>query len=224
VWATQLAHQDADRIINKQVRFFTARALPSRSRDLSRLGQNELKKIKRMSESSFVCQVCKQTHEGIPLSFAADFPDMYANMPDAEHSSRALISSDQCIIDDTWFFIRGCLEIPVIETGEVFLWGVWASVKEEVFNELSESWEETGRETRRGPFKGRLANSLSVYPETLNLKLRLIVQPVGQRPLFVIEEEHALTTAQQHGMSQHEVAELGHILVRIHGGSSRSSQ
>jgi hypothetical protein len=35
VRATQLAHQDADRIINKEMRFFTARTLPSRSRDLS---------------------------------------------------------------------------------------------------------------------------------------------------------------------------------------------
>ena len=91
-----------------------------------------------MSDSCFACHICNQTHQGIPLSFAADFPDMYANMPDAERSGRALISSDQCIIDDTWFFIRGCLEIPIIKTDEVFLWG---SVKEDVFNELPSGTE-----------------------------------------------------------------------------------
>jgi len=177
-----------------------------------------------MADSSFVCHICNQSHEGIPLSFGADYPDMYANMPDAEHSTRALITSDQCIIDDTWFFVRGCLEIPIIETEEVFLWGLWASIKEEVFDELSESWEQEGRESRQGPFKGRLANSLSVYPDTLNLKLRLIVQPVGQRPLFVLEEEHPLTMAQRSGMSRHEAAELSHNLLRIQGRSSRSHQ
>jgi Uncharacterized protein conserved in bacteria (DUF2199) len=48
------------------------------------------------------------------------------------------------------FFIRGCLEIPLLDSSEVFIWGLWALVKEEVFNEISESWEEESRETRRG--------------------------------------------------------------------------
>jgi hypothetical protein len=106
--------------------------------------------------------------------------------PNLSAAFRALISSDHCIIDETWFFIRGCLEIPVVDSSEVFIWGLWASVKEDVFNQISESWEEPGRETRRGPFKARLENSLSVYPETLNLKLRLAIQAVGTRPLFIL--------------------------------------
>jgi len=113
---------------------------------------------------------------------------MYANMSESDRA-RALISSDQCIVDEARFFIRGCLEIPVLDSSEVFIWGLWALVKEEVFNEISDSWEEEGRETRRGPFKARLANSLSVYPETLNLRLRIVIQPLGTRPLFILEEE-----------------------------------
>jgi hypothetical protein len=112
-----------------------------------------------MADASFVCHVCGQSHDGIPPSFAADFPDMFAGLSDSE--SRALIGSDQCIVDEQWFFIRGCLEIPTVDSDDVFLWGLWASVKEEVFNEISAAWEEEGGE-------GRLANLLSVYPETLN--------------------------------------------------------
>lgn len=178
-----------------------------------------------MVEPAFLCRTCGQTHEGTPLSFAADFPDMYANMSESDRGARALISSDQCIVDETWFFIRGCLEIPVLYSSEVFLWGLWATVKEEVFNELSESWEEEGRETRRGPFNARLANSLSVYPETLNVKLRIVIQPVGTRPLFIVEEEqHPLATAQQHGISRLEAMELSATLLHIQGSWSTSLQ
>src|SRR5262249_55942267 len=157
----------------------------------------------KMVDSGFVCRTCGQSHEGAPLSFAADFPDMYANMSESDRGARAVISSDQCIIDEAFFFIRGCLEIPLLDSSEVFIWGLWALVNEEVFNEISKSWEEEGREKHRGPFKARLANSLSVYPETLNLKLRIVIQPVGTRPLFVLQEEpHPLATAQQNGISR----------------------
>ena len=177
-----------------------------------------------MGKPDFVCRTCGQTHEGVPLSFAADFPDLYANMAEPDRSARALISSDQCIVDEASFFIRGCLEIPVRDSGEVFIWGLWSSVKEEVFNEISESWQEVGREMLRGPFKARLANSLPVYPETLNLKLRIVIQPVGTRPLFILEEEHPLATAQQHGISSLEAMELSATLLHAPGRWSKSLQ
>jgi hypothetical protein len=178
-----------------------------------------------MIEPGFVCRTYGQTHEEVPLSFAANFPDMYANMSESDRGARALISSDQCIVDETWFFIRGCLEIPVLDGDDPFIWGLWALVTEDVFNELSESWEEQGRETRRGPFKARPANSLSVYPETLNLKLRIIVQPVSTRPIFVLEEEHhSLATAQQRGISRLEAMELSATLLHVQGPWSRSPQ
>jgi hypothetical protein len=181
-------------------------------------------KIVWMVEPSFVCRTCGQSHEGIPLSFAADFPDVYANISESERGARALISSDQCIVDEVKFFIRGCLEIPVRDSSEIFIWGLWSLVKEEVFDEVSESWEEAGRETCRGPFKARLANSLSLYPETLNLKLRIVVRPVGTRPLFILEEDHPLATAQQLGISRLEAMELSSTLLHIQGPWSKSPQ
>jgi len=181
-------------------------------------------KITGMIEPGFVCRTCGQSHDGVPLSFAADFPDIYANMSESDRRGRTLISSDQCIVDEELFFVRGCLEIPLLDSSDVFVWGLWALVKEEVFNEISESWEEESRETRRGPFKARLANSLSVYPETLNLKLRIVIQPVGTRPLFILEEEHHLATAQQHGISRSEAMELSATLLHVQGPWSRSPQ
>ena len=118
------------------------------------------------------------------------------------------------MVDQQWFFIRGCLEIPVVDSTEPFIWGLWASVREQVFDEISESWEEEGRESIRGPFKGRLANSLSLYAETLNVKVRIVIQPLATRPLSVVEQpEHPLAIEQQNGISQERAKEIASLLL-----------
>jgi len=148
------------------------------------------------------------------MSFAADFPDMYANLTRDQRDSRAVIASDQCIVDRQWFFLRGCLEIPIIGESEIFLWGLWASLHEQDFDLITDSWELEGREKARGPYKGRLANSLSLYPETLNLKLTIILQPVGTRPLFVIQEaDHPLAAEQSTGISRKRASEIAALLL-----------
>jgi hypothetical protein len=158
---------------------------------------------------SYMCHVCGKSHDDVPTSFAADYPDMYANMSQEERNARAILGSDQCIIDDTWFFLRGCLEIPIIGQDQPFLWGLWALIKEEVFNEISDCWEEEGREQRHGPFKGRIANLLKAHPDSFNTKIRIILQPVGARPLFIVEEpESSMALAQASGLSQGEAREL----------------
>ena len=148
------------------------------------------------------------------MSFAAEFPDMYANMKREERDTRALIGSDQCVIDQQRFFLRGCLEVPILGSEEAFVWGLWVSVKEEVYDEVSDFWTLEGREKLHGPYKGRLANSLTVYPETLNLKTEISLQPVGTRPLFRIEEtDHLLAEEQSAGISRTRAMELASLLL-----------
>jgi hypothetical protein len=166
-----------------------------------------------MSEG-YKCVTCGKSHEGLPLSFAAESPDMYANMNRDERDARCVRGSDQYVVDQKWFFIRGCLEIPIIGSGDVFLWGLWVSVREEVFDDISECWELTGREKSHGPFKGRLANSLSIYPETLNLRVQIVIQPVGERPLLQVEEnEHQLAIEQASGITRDGALGLAALLL-----------
>jgi hypothetical protein len=161
---------------------------------------------------SYKCATCGKVHEGLPMSFAAGSPDMYFNMNRDDRDARCVHGSDQYIIDQKWFFIRGCLEIPIVGSNKPFLWGLWASVREDTFDDIANYWELKDRETCRGPYKGRLANSLAEYPETLNLKLKIILQPVGTRPLFMIEEaDHPLAMEQGSGITitrAHELASL----------------
>jgi len=96
---------------------------------------------------------------------------------------------------------------------------------EKDFDEIDDCWDSPGREKTHGPFLGRLANSLKDYPETLNLKLKIVLQPAGTRPLFYIEEsEHPLAQEQQHGIS-HQWPWRGRRFICIMGGcfSSRST-
>jgi hypothetical protein len=145
---------------------------------------------------------CGLEHAGLPLSFAADYPDPYANLDREARELRAIAGSDQCIIDQEEFYIRGCLEIPIIGTSEVFLWGLWARVKETAFDEISDHWESEGREKTIGPYKGRLANALSIYPDTLNQRLEVQIKPVGSRPLFILEDaENLLAIEQRSGLT-----------------------
>jgi len=110
------------------------------------------------------------------------------------------------------------LEIPIIGSDQPFLWGVWASVREETFDEISDCWELEGREKKHGPYNARLANSLSIYPETLNLKVKIILQPVGVRPLFVIEDvQHMLSVQQKSGISKQQAVELASFLHHSEG-------
>ena len=150
---------------------------------------------------NFKCSTCGQVHDGLPMSFAAEFPDMYANMNRDERDSRAVIGSDQCIIDQKWFFLRGCLEIPVVGSNEPFLWGLWAIIHETVFDEISDCWERgRGGEEFAWAVQGQAGDALAAYPSTLNLKLKIVMQPVKVRPLFVIEEPvHPLAVEQSSG-------------------------
>jgi hypothetical protein len=160
-------------------------------------------------------------HEGTPLSFAADFPDRYANLSKDEREARAIVGSDQCILDGEEFYIRGCIELPIRDAEEIFLWGVWARVHEADYDEIAENWETEGREKRIGPYKARLANSLSIYPQTLNLILEIKIQPVGTRPRFFLEDEvHPMTVEKKTGLAREKAEEYACLLLKM---ASRSS-
>jgi hypothetical protein len=151
--------------------------------------------------NAWICSCCGQIHSKTPFSFVADFPDNYAVMALEERENRAVISSDQCIIDASEFWLRGCLEIPILGTDEVFLWGVWGNLFEEDFDAIDDHWEVPNRENLIGPFKGRLGNKLSLYPFTANLKITVKIEPLGTRPLFFVDEPHPLQKEQEEGIS-----------------------
>lgn len=73
---------------------------------------------------SYKCDCCGIVHEGAP-SFANDEPFQAFAVPEKEKASRVKLNSDLCVLDDEHYYIRATLEVPINETDDGFLWGVW---------------------------------------------------------------------------------------------------
>jgi len=147
------------------------------------------------------------------MSFGADAPYWYDIIAPEERSSRAELGSDQCVIDGEHFFVRACLEIPVIDAIGPFTWGVWVSLSEQNFNRMSHLWDTDGREQEL-PYFGWLSTALPSYPDTLSLKTHAHTRAVGQRPSIELEPtNHPLALEQRNGITMARVKELAHCVL-----------
>ena len=155
----------------------------------------------------FTCTSCGEVHDGLAdLSFAA--PYYYYTVPEAERQRRCALSSDLCSIDDEDFFIRGCLEIPIIGTSERFTWGVWCSLNRANFERYREVFSDP-HQSQVGPFFGWLSSRLPGYPNTLLLKVMAHLRDQRTRPWFELEEsEHPLSNEYRHGITTKRLQEL----------------
>lgn len=164
----------------------------------------------------FICHNCGQHHAELPMSFWADAPDLYYSVAPEERDSRCQITSDLCIIDGEHYFIRGCLEIPVVDGESPFVWGVWCSLSKESFKRIIESWEVEGREND-SPCFGWLWTTLPLHPETLHLKTYVHTRSRGVRPMVELEPtDHPLAVEQRQGITMARVQEIASAL--LHSG------
>ena len=142
------------------------------------------------------------------MSYGADAPYWYDEVAPEERDARIQLSSDQCIIDGEHFFVRGVLEIPVLETGDVFAWGVWVSLSKTNFDRMHELWQTPGRENEPAYF-GWLSTEVPGYPSTLNLKTRVHTRGVGLRPRIELEAtDHPLSVEQREGIAMARVRQI----------------
>ena len=112
----------------------------------------------------FKCSCCEAWQDGMP-TFVADAPLHFYAIPVEEREHRCLLDSDTCIIDQTQFFVRGCLDIPVLGEPEPFSWGVWVSLSAGNFEIFSRCFG-LAKRSHNGPFLGWLSAELPLYPST----------------------------------------------------------
>ncbi|NHZ96429.1 DUF2199 domain-containing protein [Massilia sp. CCM 8734] len=156
---------------------------------------------------SYKCTACGGIHEGIP-SYAALAPLSYEQIPESERAARAVLGSDDCVIDETTYFVRGCIDIPVDGDAEPFIWGVWVSLSEASFMEWGHSFDLEKR-SHIGPFVGWLDTELTLYPTTVNLKARVRLRDGFARPSIELEQNgHPLAIEQRDGISRERLADI----------------
>ena len=164
-------------------------------------------------DKGFICHTCGGHHAKLPMSFGTDAPAPYYVVAPEERDSRCELTSDLCVIDGEHFFLRGCLEIPVVDETGPFVWGVWCSLSKESFKRVIEMWEVEGRENDPPRF-GWLCTSLPLYPETLHLKTHVHTRPLGERPFVELEQtDHPLAVEQRQGITMARVQEIASALL-----------
>jgi hypothetical protein len=157
---------------------------------------------------NYLCKTCGEKHDDLPMAYGALAPAPWYALPEDERDKRAELNSDLCVIDDQYFFVLGRLEIPVLDSSELFAWLVWVSLSEKSFLRKMELWETRGRE-REPPQFGWLCTSLPCYPETLQLKTHVHTRPVGERPYIELEPtDHPLAIEQRQGIMMRRVQEI----------------
>jgi hypothetical protein len=166
----------------------------------------------------FECSRCGQHHDGLPMSVGAEAPYWYYGLSPEECDRRAELSSDQCVIDGEQFFVRGVLEIPVVDGDGPFTWGVWVSLSQASYLRMGERWYARGRE-RDPSYFGWLSTELPLYPSTLNLKTRVHTRPVGMRPTIELEPtDHPLAVEQREGITRARAEAIAHELLHHEQG------
>ena len=93
---------------------------------------------------SWKCHTCGIEHDDLPLCFGIDAP-WRALVPENEFAKRVDLTPEQCVVDEQQFFIRGHIEIPILEYSEPLAFSVWASLSEKSFSHMCRRWEAADR-------------------------------------------------------------------------------
>jgi len=157
---------------------------------------------------AWTCKTCGKLHEGIADSYGYEAPWQWYTIPKAERTNRAFLNNDYCVIDDSDFFVRGCLEIPIVGGPAPFLWGVWVSLSKSNF-EREQRLVNDPKRADEPPYFGWLCTRIEIYPDTASLRTDVHTLSVGLRPLVKLQHtDHPLSLEQQNGITVDRVIEI----------------
>jgi hypothetical protein len=155
-----------------------------------------------------MCHCCGKQFNELALVRAALVPDPWLALSDTERETRGNINKDVCIIDREQFYVRGCLDVPIIDHDEVFSWGVWVSVSREKFVHINDMWD-AKIPSDEPPIFGWLCNNIENYPATYGLKTNLHLRNHNIRPFIELEPtDHPLAIEQREGITLRRVEEI----------------
>jgi len=161
-----------------------------------------------LNQFKFKCSSCDEIHVGIP-SLGSKAPIQYFTIPEIETKERVFLTSDTCVIDDELFFVKGCLELPVIGYSENFSFGAWVSLSEKNFTKFENLFERDERENESPMFGWFSSWVYPYYENDENIKSRIHFRNHGIRPYIELEPtEHPLAIAQATGISNKELIKI----------------
>ena len=112
-------------------------------------------------------------------------------IPEVERAARAYLTSDHCVIDGEDFFIRGVVELPLLDAEGYCGYGVWVSQRPENYERYCAQTDSDAI----GPFFGWLSSELRYPTSTLNLPTMAHFRRANLRPRMVLEQRRGITEA-----------------------------
>jgi hypothetical protein len=156
----------------------------------------------------YQCTRCEKVHEGLP-AMTFDAPYYYYLLTEAERAARAVLTDDFCVVDGEDYFVRTVLEIPILGYADRLHWGVWSSLSRDNFGRYRDAFDDHDQ-SKLEPIFSWLASSLPDYPETLNIRSRIVPCDGRMRPQVELapDESHPLALDQRNGISLERAIEL----------------
>jgi len=140
------------------------------------------------------------------MDYGYDAPFYWSEALKADPHS--YLSADFCMIEKRDYFVRGLLEVPVLDSVRPFRWGVWVSLSKPNFDKMVSLWHDP-KLVEEPSYFGWLSSSIEMYPPTLNLKTSAHSTSVHERPQVILEQsDHPLAVEQSKGISVNRVREI----------------
>ncbi len=168
----------------------------------------------------FQCAKCGEEHDVKDLAwhFREPLPWLGASQ---EEKDLSLLTGEQCELlqnGSMHYFIHAQLQIPVKGRPNPFTWGVWCSLSQASYVEVSALWDSPER-VNIGPHFGWLCSRLPGYPDTFSLKTHVHQREPGLRPWVELERtDHPLAIDQREGIEPVRLQEIIAELLHEHHG------
>ncbi len=155
-----------------------------------------------MIDDSFVCETCGEIHSGLPHDYGFQLPDEVHDLDYVDRYLRARSNVDLCTLDDSRYFFRGIISIPLIESDDQFRWGVWIEVDRKCHDIYVRGFEEDISQHPR--LLGRIANDMPACGETVDIEVEIQFNSQGDRPFFYfpLAASHTLAHEQRLGITK----------------------
>ncbi len=142
------------------------------------------------------------------MNFYVKAPRNWFGLPEAERETRAKLSDDLCMIDGSEHYVRGCLEIPVLDSPESFVWGVWVSISEDSLRRILGLWSAPVIDNEPPRF-GWLSGWITGYPEPVEIACHVHIRAGNLRPRIELQPTgYPLAIEQRCGITLNRVKEI----------------
>jgi len=155
----------------------------------------------------WTCRCCGERFDTLPTDYHFEGPVGFLGMTEEERS-RVTKTDDICVVSKDEMYVKGLLQIPILETDLTLNYGVWCSISEATLRYICDHEHQEYPEDDPPRF-GWLYNWPDGYMPSDHIKCKLIFRNQNLRPLVMLEPtDYPLAVEQREGVSIQHVQQL----------------